>query len=86
LRGDETSHRRRRRGIRVAESSHIGGHKFAGTLVHYPSAEWFGLVTKRDAPELLRHCLAGTAWPAKARGNGFAAEAPGPKPPKDESF
>jgi hypothetical protein len=31
--------------VAVLGSSHIGGHVFAGTLIVYPSADWYGQVT-----------------------------------------
>jgi hypothetical protein len=31
-------------GLSVFPSSHIGGHEFAGNLIFYPSADWFGLM------------------------------------------
>ena len=33
--------------IKVIDTSHIGGHKYAGTLVVYPQADWYGLVTPK---------------------------------------
>ena len=35
--------------ICVAGSSHIGGHKYAATLISYPGGEWFGQVTPKKA-------------------------------------
>jgi hypothetical protein len=48
----------KRRGITEEElavrgSSHIGGHKFAGTLIVYPTGQWYGYVTPKVVPELL---------------------------------
>jgi len=31
--------------VKVIDTSHIGGHRFAGVLVVYPIADWYGLVT-----------------------------------------
>lgn len=44
--------------VAVRGSSHIGGHKFAGTLIVYPSAQWYGQITKRTVPVLLDAILA----------------------------
>jgi (2Fe-2S) ferredoxin len=39
--------------VAVRGSSHIGGHKYAGTLIVYPTGQWYGLVTPKVVPELL---------------------------------
>lgn len=33
--------------VTVVGSSHIGGHAFAGTLIVYPSSDWYGYVTAK---------------------------------------
>ena len=35
--------------IRVRATSHIGGHKFAGTIIIYPQADWYGHLNKKKA-------------------------------------
>lgn len=55
--------------ITVAGSSHIGGHKYAGVLVVYPSGDWYGLISKRNVGELLDNILAGTKYLKGWRGN-----------------
>lgn len=55
--------------ITVAGSSHIGGHKYAGVLVVYPSGDWYGLISKRNVGELLDHIIAGTKYLKGWRGN-----------------
>jgi (2Fe-2S) ferredoxin len=55
--------------ITVAGSSHIGGHKYAGVLVVYPSGDWYGLISKRNVCELLDHVIAGTKYLKGWRGN-----------------
>lgn len=40
-------------GIQVARIGHIGGHKYAGNVLVYPTGEWYGLVTEDDAERLL---------------------------------
>lgn len=34
-------------------SSHLGGHRFAGVIVSYPSGNWYGRVTDTEIPALL---------------------------------
>jgi len=37
--------------------SHIGGHKYAGNVIVYPSGTWYGRVTPCHVPHLLlAHC------------------------------
>lgn len=55
--------------ITVAGSSHIGGHKYAGVLVVYPSGDWYGLISKRNVSDLLDHIIAGTKYLKGWRGN-----------------
>ena len=55
--------------ITVAGSSHVGGHKYAGVLVVYPSGDWYGLISKRNVGELLDNILAGTKYLKGWRGN-----------------
>lgn len=71
------------RSYQICGSSHVGGHKFAGTLIVYPEADWFGRVTKSTAKALLQHIRNRGGGPAVAseadvavrakcfRGNGF---------------
>jgi hypothetical protein len=33
--------------VKVVDTSHIGGHKFAGTLIVYPVAHWYGQVSAK---------------------------------------
>lgn len=54
--------------IIIAESSHIGGHKYAGTLVVYPDGLWYGHVSKRNAKELLENIINGTSFKKCLRG------------------
>jgi (2Fe-2S) ferredoxin len=55
--------------VTVAGCSHIGGHKYAGVLVVYPSGDWYGLISKRNVGELLDNILAGTKYLKGWRGN-----------------
>lgn len=42
--------------IAVRGSSHIGGHKYAGTLIVYPSGHWYGYITPKIIPTLM-NCI-----------------------------
>lgn len=55
--------------LTVAGSSHIGGHKYAGVLIVYPSGDWYGLISKRNVSDLLDHILADTKYLKGWRGN-----------------
>lgn len=44
----------------VAGSTHIGGHKYAATLVAYPGGEWFGQVTRKKVPTLVDFLVSGS--------------------------
>jgi (2Fe-2S) ferredoxin len=35
-------------------SSHLGGHRFAGVVVAYPSGNWYGRVTETEIPMLIK--------------------------------
>ncbi|KAI9199772.1 Sucrase/ferredoxin-like-domain-containing protein [Polychytrium aggregatum] len=39
--------------IRVFQISHIGGHKYAGNVIAFPSGDWYGNLTSEKADELL---------------------------------
>ena len=55
--------------MNILATSHIGGHKFAGCMIVYPSGEWYGHVTKRDASMLIDHILEDKRIEKKWRGN-----------------
>ncbi|KAJ3043998.1 hypothetical protein HDV00_003526 [Rhizophlyctis rosea] len=44
--------RRAEGNVGVAGVSHIGGHKYAGNVISWPSGDWYGLVRPEDAEEL----------------------------------
>lgn len=56
--------------IAVRASSHIGGHEFAGTLIVYPEAQWYGNLSAAKVPTLMQHVREGRTWEACYRGNG----------------
>jgi len=31
--------------VRIYKTSHIGGHKFAGNVITFPSGDWYGYIT-----------------------------------------
>ena len=37
--------------------SHVGGHKFAGCLLAFPSGDWYGQLTAASATEVVGECL-----------------------------
>jgi hypothetical protein len=46
--------------VTVWQTSHVGGHKFAGNILIYPGGDWYGYVTPADVPRLIeQHLLAG---------------------------
>lgn len=52
----------------ILPSSHIGGHEFAGTLIVYPRADWYGRVTRANATSILVSILKGEQHPDCLRG------------------
>ncbi len=40
-------------GLCALPSSHVGGHEFAGNLIFYPTADWFGLIQDQQQVEEL---------------------------------
>lgn len=58
--------------IKVLRCSHLGGHRFAGTMVAYPSGNWFGNITKDNVEEVLKSSIKGNIVDKKYfRGNAF---------------
>jgi len=43
--------------VAIRSSSHIGGHKHAAVLIVYPSGDWFGQLSERNAEDLLEVVL-----------------------------
>lgn len=54
--------------IAVRGSSHIGGHKYAGTLIVYPEGRWYGRVSRSSTKELLKNILSSTVMEKCNRG------------------
>ncbi len=53
----------------VWEVSHMGGHRFAGTLAVQPGSQWYGLLTADDVPDLVAAIQAGDILSGNYRGN-----------------
>ncbi|KAL4079942.1 Sucrase/ferredoxin-like-domain-containing protein [Scleroderma yunnanense] len=49
--------------VKLAESAHVGGHKYAANVLVYPHGEWLGLVKHQDVPDILDTILATPARP-----------------------
>jgi hypothetical protein len=44
----------------VRGASHVGGHKYAGNVLIYPTGDWYGYVTPADVPRLIeQHIVKG---------------------------
>jgi hypothetical protein len=56
------------------QSSHLGGHRFAPTLVHLPSGESHGHVTSEQVPSLLDAWTQQRVHPKTYRGNVFRTD------------
>jgi Sucrase/ferredoxin-like len=54
----------------VFGSSHIGGHEFAGTLISYPDANWYGQISKANTKPLMEAINGGGVYESHCRGNG----------------
>lgn len=49
-------------------TTHLGGHRFAGTLLTLPSGVCYGRVAPADVPHLLAATQRGDVWPERLRG------------------
>lgn len=56
--------------VAVFGSSHLGGHEFAGTLVTYPSGNWYGYLEKDNVPSLIDNIIDDTIMSDCHRGVG----------------
>tara|TARA_B110001454_G_C12690077_1_gene421944 strand:- start:176 stop:1123 length:948 start_codon:yes stop_codon:yes gene_type:complete len=61
--------------LNLWQSSHLGGHRFAPTLVHLPSGEAHGHVTSEQVPALLDAWTQQRVHPKTYRGNVFRMDA-----------
>jgi hypothetical protein len=52
----------------IAESSHLGGHRFAATCLALPGGWMHGRLAPADAPALVRALAAGRPWVPRFRG------------------
>ncbi|KAH7915539.1 Sucrase/ferredoxin-like-domain-containing protein [Hygrophoropsis aurantiaca] len=52
--------------IKLAETGHVGGHKYAANVLVYPQGEWLGLVNPEDVPQVLDAILALPSRPLNA--------------------
>lgn len=49
--------------VQLAETAHVGGHKYAGNVLIYPHGEWLGLVRPEDVPDILETVISKPARP-----------------------
>lgn len=49
-------------------TTHLGGHRFAGTLLSLPDGVCYGRVAPADVPQLLAATQQGNLWPERLRG------------------
>jgi hypothetical protein len=66
-----------RRGLdlRVVESSHLGGHRFAATSLFLPGGEMHGRLRPVDVPSLIEAWLGNRIWTPRFRGRLGTSEA-----------
>jgi hypothetical protein len=57
--------------VPVWQSTHIGGHRFAGTLIAFPFGAFYGHLDTDDLPDLLAATQAGRLYAPKLRGRSF---------------
>ncbi|MCA9944092.1 MAG: hypothetical protein KC449_11450 [Anaerolineales bacterium] len=55
-------------GQAVWQTTHLGGHRFAPTLLTLPDGVTYGRINPQEAPQLLTHLQDGTLWLEKLRG------------------
>lgn len=54
--------------VSLWETTHLGGHRFAPTLLTLPDGVNYGRITPQDVPQLLAHLQNRTLWLEKLRG------------------
>ncbi|EIW75590.1 hypothetical protein CONPUDRAFT_112147 [Coniophora puteana RWD-64-598 SS2] len=52
--------------VKVAETAHVGGHKYAANILVYPHGEWLGYVEPEDVPAVLDAVFKRPTRPASA--------------------
>ena len=65
---------RRGSAVRVAEASHLGGHRFAANCLELPAGRLYGRVTPGDAADLIQHVESGRPFARRYRGRHGASE------------
>jgi hypothetical protein len=60
-----------RHGDRVWECSHVGGDRFAPTVVVLPDGTYYGGLDRVEAPDVIDRHLAGTVTPERLRGSSL---------------
>ena len=60
-----------RHGDRVWECSHVGGDRFAPTVVVLPDGTYYGGLDESDAGDVIDRHLAGTVTPSRLRGSSL---------------
>ncbi len=45
--------------VTVSQTSHVGGHAYAGNVLIYPGGDWYGYVTPDDVPRLVETSIVG---------------------------
>jgi hypothetical protein len=63
--------------VTLHQTSHVGGHAFAGNLLIYPGGDWYGYITPENVSELIdQHLIQGKIVSELWRGRmGMAPEA-----------
>jgi len=51
-----------------AQTSHVGGHKYAGNVLCFPDGRWYGYVTPEHVTTLLDHVLNDSTFTVLLRG------------------
>ena len=65
---------RQKSSIEVWESSHLGGHRFAATMIDFPSGRVFGRMTPSEIPKFLESRKLGNVYNLAYRGALFLPE------------
>lgn len=61
--------------LEIAESSHLGGHRFAATCLVLPEGHMYGRLRPGDAPQIAAAAAAGSVWSPRYRGRFGLGEA-----------